>query len=93
MKRALAALLLFALCFVLLGAAAEERSPKPQYDAKGQLLRPDDYREWMFLSAGYGMNYSPSPGSHELFTNVFVERWAYREFVSFPAHGRSRRCL
>ena len=61
---------------------AEDKSPKPQYDAKGNLLRPADYRDWEFLSAGYGMNYSPEPGSHEMFTNVFVPRWAYQEFVS-----------
>jgi len=49
---------------------------------KGQLLRPADYRQWMFLSAGFGMNYSPGPGSHEMFTNVFVQRWAYNEFLN-----------
>lgn len=81
MKCILSALLLFGLCFVLL-AASEGNSPKPQYDAKSQLLRPDDYREWIFLSAGYGMNYSPAPGSHEMFTNVFVPRWAYQEFMN-----------
>jgi hypothetical protein len=27
------------------------------------------------------MNYSPEPGSHEMFTNVFVQRWAYDEFA------------
>jgi hypothetical protein len=66
----------------LLAAAPVENSSKPQYDAKGQLLRPSDYREWIFLSAGYGMNYSPAPGSHEMFTNAFVPRWAYREFLN-----------
>ena len=55
-----------AFCLVLLAAAPEEKSPKPQYDAKGNLLRPADYRDWEFLSAGYGMNYSPAPGSHEI---------------------------
>ena len=45
-----------ALCFALVAAAPEERSPKPQYDASEKLLRPPDYREWEFLSAGYGMN-------------------------------------
>ena len=81
MKRLLCAALLFAACLVLLAAAPDERSPKPQYDAKGALLRPADYRDWMFLSAGFGMNYSPAPGSHEMFTNVFVQRWAYQEFL------------
>jgi hypothetical protein len=82
MKRVVFALMLLAACLALLAAAPEEKSPKPKYDAKGQLLRPEDYREWMFLSAGYGMNYSPAPGSHEMFTNVFVQRWAYQEFLN-----------
>ena len=67
--------------FLLVAAAPEPRGPRPQYDDKGQLQRPADYREWMFLSAGYGMNYSPGPDSHEMFTNVFVQRWAYDEFA------------
>jgi hypothetical protein len=81
MKRTACLILLGVLCLTLLAAAPEETMPKPRYDEKGQLLRPDDYREWMFLSAGYGMNYSPEPGGHEMFTNVFVQRWAYDEFV------------
>jgi len=81
MKRFLASILLGVVCLVLLGAGPADNGPKPLYDEKGQLLRPADYREWMFLSAGYGMNYSPAPGSHEMFTNVFVQRWAYDEFL------------
>jgi cytochrome P460 len=81
MKRILCLIAMVAICLTLVAAAPEEKVPKPQYDEKGQLLRPTDYREWMFLSAGYGMNYSPEPGSHEMFTNVFVQRWAYDEFV------------
>jgi hypothetical protein len=82
MKTILCSLLVLAACLVLLGAAPEEKMPKPQYDEKGQLGRPADYREWMFLSAGFGMNYSPGPDSHEMFTNVFVQRWAYDDFVN-----------
>src|SRR5258708_22468536 len=82
MKRVLYAVLLLAVCGALVAAAPEEKSAKPHYDAKGKLLRPDDYREWMFLSAGYGMNYSPAPGSHEMFTNVFVQSWAYQKFMN-----------
>ena len=81
MRGVLAGLLAVAACLLLLAAAPEDKGPKPQYDEKGQLLRPADYREWMFLSAGYGMNYSPGPDSHEMFTNVFAQRWAYDEFV------------
>jgi Cytochrome P460 len=70
-----------AFCLLLLAATLKEKWPKPQYDAEGNLLRPADYRDWEFLSAGYGMNYSPAPGSHELFTNVFVQRWSYEKFL------------
>ena len=81
MNKVLSLTALAMICVVVVAAAPEEKIAKPQYDEKGQLLRPADYREWMFLSAGYGMNYSPEPGSHEMFTNVFVQRWAYEEFV------------
>ena len=81
MKQSLGFMGLLALCVTLLAAAPEEKSPVPQYDAKGNILRPSDYRDWEFLSAGYGMNYSPAPGSHEMFTNVFVQRWAYKSFL------------
>ena len=69
-------------CSLLVAGALGNDNPKPQYNAKGQLVRPSNYREWIFLSAGYGMNYSPAPDGHEMFTNVFVQRWAYDEFVS-----------
>lgn len=80
-KRILACAMLLFACLALVAAAPDANGPKPQYDGKGNLVRPPDYREWMFLSAGYGMNYSPGPGSHEMFTNVFVQRWAYDEFA------------
>ena len=82
MKLILGFAVISGFCLALLAAAPEEQLPKPQYDAKSNLLRPADYRDWEFLSAGYGMNYSPAPGGHELFTNVFVQRWAYNEFAS-----------
>lgn len=82
MKPILGFAMISAFCLVLLAAAPEEKSPKPQYDAKGNLQRPADYRDWEFLSAGFGMNYSPDPGGHEMFANVFVQRWAYDEFLA-----------
>jgi hypothetical protein len=44
--------LVLVTCLALLAAAPEEKVPKPQYDQKGQLIRPAGYREWVFLSAG-----------------------------------------
>jgi hypothetical protein len=76
----------FVLCLLpalwpLAGQTPNSDSQKPRY-SEGKLIRPDDYREWIFLSSGLGMNYNPSPGSHEMFTNVFVPQWAYRQFLA-----------
>jgi cytochrome P460 len=54
---------------------------KPLYSANN-LIRPEDYREWVYLSSGLGMNYNPTAGGPQRFTNVFVPQWAYREFMS-----------
>jgi hypothetical protein len=81
MKRMVSCAVVLGFSLFLLAAAPDAKSPKPEYDSKGELVRPADYRDWQFLSAGFGMNYSPSPGSHEMFTNVFVQRWAYQEFL------------
>jgi hypothetical protein len=77
----------FALLVAAIGAletrsaATEGESAKPQYSGD-KLVRPEGYREWIYLSSGLGMNYSPSAMGPELFTNVFVTPWAYREFVA-----------
>jgi hypothetical protein len=63
------------------GQTPSSDSQKPRYTG-GKLIRPEDYREWIFLSSGLGMAYNPSPGNHEMFTNVFVPQWAYRQFLA-----------
>jgi hypothetical protein len=65
---------------VLLAASPVPTPEFPQYTGDHQLLRPADYREWIFLSSGLGMSYSAQAG-HEMFTNVFVPQWAYQEFL------------
>lgn len=78
-----AVLILFLLLFSLrLGSQTPDTdSQKPRFNG-GKLIRPEDYREWIFLSSGLGMNYNPSAGNPEMFTNVFVPAWAYRRFTS-----------
>src|SRR6266576_3677284 len=48
---------------------------------KASFCAPPTTANGCFSPAGFGMNYSPEPGSHEMFTNVFVQRWAYVEFA------------
>jgi hypothetical protein len=45
-------------------------------------VRPEGYREWIYLSSGLGMEYNASAMAPQLFTNIFVAPWAYREFVA-----------
>ena len=61
----------------------------PRYTNGTNLIRPTDYREWIFLSSGLDMTY-PSPDaaaqSQQLpprhsFTNVFVNPSSYRRFM------------
>src|ERR1700688_683695 len=65
---------------ILLAASPDPAPGQPQYTGDNQLLRPTDYREWIFLSSGLGMSYSAQAG-HEMFTNVFVPQWSYQEFL------------
>ena len=81
MKPVLLGLLTIVMCLGMLEAAApEDGSGKPKYTNDNQLLRPEYYREWIYLSSGLGMNYSPVSSDHVMFTNVFVPQWAYAEF-------------
>lgn len=69
-------------CFVFLSAETpDSNSDTPQYRKDNQLLRPDNYRNWIYLSSGLNMNYSPMPGGHDMFTNVFVPQYSYQEFL------------
>jgi hypothetical protein len=53
----------------------------PQYVNKVNLVRPPDYREWVFLSSGIGMDYDPGPSAGQRFGNVFVNPSSYRAFM------------
>src|ERR1700719_1115031 len=88
----LCSVLVLVACLAPLAAAPDEKAPKAQYDEKGQLIWPARLHEWMFLSAGYGMNYSPGPDGHEMFTNVFVQHWAFNIGRQRPQseHRRTR---
>jgi len=60
-------------------------SDQPAYTSDGQLLRPANYREWVYLSSGLGMTYGiverpPNAPVSQRFDNVFVTPSAYKVF-------------
>jgi Cytochrome P460 len=63
-------------------ASGQTQSSAPQFTADGKLVRPAGYRKWVYVSSGYGMSYSQSPGGMQMFTNVFVSPLAYDFFVA-----------
>ena len=62
-------------------ASQQPQNAPPQFTAEGKLVRPAGYRKWVFVSSGYGMSYSQSPGGTQMFTNVFVTPAAYDYFA------------
>jgi hypothetical protein len=63
--------------------AEQPRDDEPKYVNRTNLLRPPDYREWMFLSSGLGMTYEAEAGSPSpSFGNVFVNPSSYRSFMN-----------
>jgi hypothetical protein len=55
----------------------------PRFTGAGELIRPADFREWVFLTSGLGMTYNPpgSPNPSPNFTNVYVNPSSYRAFM------------
>ena len=57
----------------------------PRFGADNELMRPENYREWIYLSSGLGMSYSPAAtatsSANPPFDNVFVTPSAYRSFL------------
>jgi len=56
----------------------------PQYTTDGKMKLPENYREWVYLSTGFDMSYSPAAKGagmdHHMFDNVFVNPAAYKSF-------------
>jgi len=90
-------ILALAVCGLACGAAirfawrpsvpAKAAPPQtPAYAANGEMLPPANYREWIYLSSGIDMSYSPKAMSMgegmSMFDNVFVNPEAYRSFLA-----------
>lgn len=77
------AVIVLTLSAIVMGASADRPLHVPRYTKDGKLLRPD-YRQWVFLSSGLGMNYGPSASGASgppAFTNVYVNPESYGTFL------------
>lgn len=68
---------------------AVEQKTMPVFDGKTTLLRPANYREWVFVGSSRGLSYAANPpattqassGMGEMYHNVYITPNAYREFA------------
>ena len=89
MKPVLSFVITVGLIALVTGVAVTGQTPQPQnpprYTANDELIMPENYREWVWLSSGLGMTYGPnaaeSTAANPLFDNVFVTPEAYRAFL------------
>ncbi|MEO8429004.1 MAG: cytochrome P460 family protein [Verrucomicrobiota bacterium] len=67
------------------GLASGADKPAVVFDGKDTLLRPEGYREWVFVGSSLGLRYEQNsekdPGNEaKRFNNVYLNPAAYREF-------------
>lgn len=88
-----------AMSFMLLAAAGQQHPAGasgsktikddgvPQFTAKNELLRPKNYREWIFVGSSLGLGYDggkkPAKGASQPlghFKHIYINRLGYRAF-------------
>jgi hypothetical protein len=76
-------LCMLAVASSLAGRFADGDEPL-RFSAHGEMLFPEHYREWVWLSSGLGMSYTPTAqeSANPSFDNVFVSPASYRAFLS-----------
>jgi hypothetical protein len=62
--------------------ASASAADGPQFNADGKLVRPADYRRWIYVSSGFGMSYTQKADDMQMFTNVFVKPAAYDYYLA-----------
>ena len=76
------------LAILLTGAAAlavEGNMTEPRFADGNQLVRPENYHDWVFVGSSLGMSYSQgssSSGDAPDFHNVYIQPETYRQFAS-----------
>ena len=75
---------ILAVLVLKISGQTPSKSNGPVFAADNQLVRPTNYRQWVWLSSGLGMTYNPEAQSNAAdphFDNVFVTPEAYRAFL------------
>src|SRR5262245_36575200 len=78
----LAAILFLPVLIVAAMLAAEPGKAAVQFEGKETLLRPDGYREWVFVGSSLGLRYDEGKKQPEQleYKNVYIDPAAYRAY-------------
>lgn len=66
--------------------SATVEKPAAIFEGKDTMLRPEGYREWVFVGSSTGLNYMPNPApasanADEDIKHVYINPSSYREFI------------
>jgi hypothetical protein len=83
---ALAVKATLALAFLTAVTVSGAEKPAVTFEGKDTLLRPKEYRDWIFVGSSLGLRYDKdpekeSPSKTEHFSNVYINPASYREFT------------
>jgi hypothetical protein len=69
------------LVFAAVVLSSSEPMPAPRY-TENRLVRPEGYREWMFVGSNLGMGYKDGqPDKDPKFHNIYIQPEAYRSYA------------
>lgn len=79
-RRVLASAALIVFAVTILASAADVAEPR--FTEKKELIRPEGYREWVFVGSSLGMGYSENQAerSEQRFHNIYLKPAAYQQF-------------
>jgi len=63
--------------------SSQEKMFQPRFADDNQLIRPEGFREWMFVGSNLNMGYTEGPPPAESrFHNIYIQPEAYRQFAA-----------
>ena len=67
---------------LLAAAALQAQTADPRFSDDNQLLRPESFREWVFVGSSLAMSYDKEQSSdeHSTFHNIYINPESYQEY-------------
>ena len=82
MKKIISISVMSLFTILLVAARQNQQTSAPAFEGKTTLLRPVNYREWVFVGSSLGLSYAQNASSAgDMYHNVYIKPEAYREFA------------